>query len=63
MFKHLSPNMKLEIRKALIKRYDENNKRLQAPFLKMYYDEDDIELMIKENEKINQLLEELKKED
>ena len=63
MFRCLSDNMKLEIRKALIKRYDENNKRLQAPFLKMYYDEDDIELMIEENKKINQLLEELKKED
>lgn len=62
MFKHLSENMKLEIKKALIKRYDENNKRLQAPFLKMYYDEDDIELMIKENEKIDKLLEELNKE-
>ena len=63
MFKRFSKEVKQILIEELCKRYDKNNSILQAPFLKMHYDEDDIEMMIKENKRIEELIEELRKED
>lgn len=62
MFKRFSKEVKQILIEELCKRYDKNNRILQAPFLKMHYDEDDIEMMIKENKRIEELIKELKED-
>ena len=50
MFKSLSDKMKNILIESLILRYDETNSKLHRDFLKMHYDEEDIEKMKKELE-------------
>lgn len=63
MLKNISDNMRKILIDELCKRYDNTNRKLQAPFLKMHYEKYDIEDMENELKRIEEILEELRKED
>ena len=63
MFKNISDNMRKILIEELCKRYDNTNRKLQAPFLKMHYSQYEIEDMKNELKRIEEILEELRKED
>lgn len=63
MLKNISDNMRKILIEELCKRYDNTNKKLQAPFLKMHYEKYEIEDMKNELKRIEEILEELRKED
>ena len=63
MLKNISDNMRKMLIEELCKRYDNTNRKLQAPFLKMHYEKYEIEDMKNELKRIEEILEELRKED
>lgn len=63
MLKNISDNMRKILIEELCKRYDNTNRKLQAPFLKMHYEKYEIEDMKNELKRIEEILEELRKED
>ncbi len=63
MLRHLSNEMIQMLIEELCKRYDNTNRKLQAPFLKMHYEKYEIEDMENELKRIEEILEELRKED
>ena len=62
MFKSLSDKMRNVLIESLILRYDETNSKLHRDFLKMHYDEEDIEKMKKELERLEEIIKELKED-
>jgi hypothetical protein len=62
MFKSLSDKRKKIFMESLILKYDEINSKLHSEFLKMYYDEDDIEEMKKRLERLDEMIRELKED-
>ena len=62
MFKSLSDKRKNMLIESLIRKYDEINSKLHGEFLKMYYDEDDIEEMKEELERLDEMIKELKED-
>lgn len=63
MLKNISDNMRKILIDELCKRYDNTNRKLQAPFLKMHYEKYEIQDMKNELKRIEEILEELRKED
>ena len=63
MLKNISDNMRKMLIEELCKRYDNTNRKLQAPFLKMHYEKYEIQDMKNELKRIEEILEELRKED
>lgn len=62
MMKHLSSNMRKLLIESLCERYDKINNKLQRDFLKMDYDEEEIEQMKNELKRIDETIKELKGE-
>ena len=62
MFKSLSDKMRNVLLESLVLRYDETNNKLHRDFLKMHYDEEDIEKMKKELERLDEIIKELKED-
>ena len=62
MMKHLSENMRKLLIESLCERYDKINNKLQRDFLKMDYDEEEIEQMKNELKRIDETIKELKGE-
>lgn len=62
MFRFLSSNMRKLLIESLCERYDKINNKLQRDFLKMDYDEEEIERMKNELKRIDETIKELKGE-
>ena len=62
MFKSLSDKRRNMLIEELYAKYDAINSKLQGEFLKMYYDEDDIEKMKEELERLDEIIKELKED-
>ena len=62
MFRSLSDNMKNMLIESLILKYDKINSKLHRDFLKMHYDEDEIEVMKEELKRIDEMIKELKED-
>lgn len=62
MLRFLSSNMRKLLIESLCERYDKINNKLQSDFLKMDYDEEEIEQMKNELKRIDETIKELKGE-
>ena len=62
MFKYISEELKNELIKSLCKRYDETNRKLQRDFVKMHYEDYEIESMKEELKRIDEIIKTLKEE-
>lgn len=62
MFRFLSSNMRKLLIESLCERYDKINNKLQRDFLKIDYDEEEIEQMKNELKRIDETIKELKGE-
>ena len=63
MLGHLSENMKQLLIESLCKKYDNINQKLNRDFVKMDYEDWQIEEMREELERIEEVINELRKED
>lgn len=62
MFRSLSDSMRRTVLKTLYKRYDELNKKLNMDFLRIYYEDWEIEDMKEQLKAIEELIKEFKEE-
>ena len=62
MLESITPRMKKMILKALCDKYDKINRKLQQPFLKMHYEDYEIEDMRRELKYIDEVIDEIRKE-
>ena len=62
MFRSLSDSMRRTILGTLYKRYDELNKKLNRDFLRMYYEDWEIEDMREQLKAIEELIKEFKED-
>ena len=62
MFRSLSDSMKRTVLGTLYKRYDELNKKLNRDFLRVYYDDWEIEDMREQLKAIEELIKEFKED-
>lgn len=62
MFRSLSDSMRRTVLGTLYKRYDELNKKLNRDFLRMYYEDWEIEDMREQLKAIEELIKEFKEE-
>lgn len=56
MMKHLSKKMRKLLLDELYKKYDNINRKLQAPFAKMHYAEEELEQMKEELRRIDEII-------
>lgn len=62
MFRSLSDSMRRSVLGTLYKRYDELNKKLNKDFLRMYYEDWEIEDMREQLKAIEELIKEFKED-
>lgn len=62
MFRSLSDSMRRTVLETLYKRYDELNKKLNRDFLRMYYEDWEIEDMREQLKAIDELIKEFKED-
>ena len=62
MFRSLSDSMRRTVLETLYKRYDELNKKLNRDFLRMYYEDWEIEDMREQLKAIEELIKEFKED-
>jgi hypothetical protein len=62
MFRSLSDSMRRTVLGTLYKRYDELNKKLNRDFLRMYYEDWEIEDMREQLKAIEELIKEFKED-
>lgn len=62
MFKSLSDEMRKILLVSLYERYDQINAKLQRDFIKMHYEEDEIEEMKKQLLRLEEIINELKED-
>lgn len=62
MFRSLSDSMRRTVLGTLYKRYDELNKKLNKDFLRMYYEDWEIEDMREQLKAIEELIKEFKED-
>ena len=62
MFRSLSDSMRRSILETLYKRYDKLNKKLNKDFLRMYYEDWEIEDMREQLKAIEELIKEFKED-
>jgi hypothetical protein len=62
MFRSLSDSMRRSVLGTLYKRYDELNKKLNRDFLRMYYEDWEIEDMREQLKAIEELIKEFKED-
>lgn len=63
MLESITPRMRNLLLESLYKKYDEINRRLQSPFLKMHYESWQIVDMKSELDYIDILIDQIKRED
>lgn len=62
MFRNLSDSMRRTVLETLYKRYDKLNKKLNKDFLRMYYEDWEIEDMREQLKAIEELIKEFKED-
>lgn len=62
MFRSLSDSMRRSVLETLYKRYDKLNKKLNRDFLRMYYEDWEIEDMREQLKAIEELIKEFKED-